>query len=36
MADIFADNIFELIFLNKDVWISIEISQNCLPYGPID
>ena len=32
----FADNIFKRIFLNVDVWISIEISLKFVPKGPIN
>ena len=31
----FADNIFKCIFLNENVWISIKISLNFVPRGPI-
>ena len=32
----FADNIFKCIFLNENVWISINISLKFVPKGPID
>ena len=32
----FADDIFKCIFLNENVWISIEISLKFVPKGPID
>ena len=32
----FADDIFKCIFLNENVWISITISLNCFPQGPIN
>ena len=32
----FADNIFKCIFLNENVWISIDISLKFVPKGPID
>ena len=32
----FADDIFKLIFLNENVWISIEISLKFDPQGPIN
>ena len=32
----FADDIFNHIFLNKNVWISIKISLKFVPKGPID
>ena len=32
----FADDIFKCIFLNKNVWISINISLKFVPMGPID
>ena len=32
----FADDIFKCIFLNKNVWISINISLKFVPKGPID
>ena len=32
----FADDIFKCIFLNENVWISIEISLNFVPKGPIN
>ena len=32
----FADNIFKCIFLNENVWISIKISLNFVPKGPIN
>ena len=31
-----ADDILNCIFLNEDVWISIEISLKCVHKGPID
>ena len=36
MAAILADDIFKRIFLNENVWISIQIALNFFPYGPID
>ena len=32
----FADDIFKCIFLNENVWISIKISLNFIPKGPIN
>ena len=32
----FLDNIFKCIFLNENVWISIKISLNFVPMGPIN
>ena len=32
----FADDIFESIFVNENVWISINISLKFVPKGPID
>ena len=32
----FPDNIFKCIFLNENVWISIKISLNFVPRGPIN
>ena len=32
----FADDSFKYIFLNENVWISIEISLNVIPKGPIN
>ena len=32
----FSDNIFKWIFLNENVWISIEISLKFAPKDPID
>ena len=32
----FADDTFERIFLNENVWISIKISLNFVPRGPIN
>ena len=32
----FADDIFKDIFLNENVWISIEISLKFVPKGPVD
>ena len=32
----FADNIFKCIFLNENVWISIEISMKFVPNGSIN
>ena len=32
----FADDIFKWIFLNENVWISINISQNFVAMGPIN
>ena len=36
MAAILADDIFKGIFLNENVWISIEISLKFVPEGPIN
>ena len=36
MAANWADNIFNRIFLNENVWISIKISPNFVPKSPID
>ena len=36
MATNLADDIFNRIFLNENVWISIEISLKFVPKGPID
>ena len=36
MAAILADYIFKRIFLNENVWISIQISLKFVPDGPID
>ena len=35
MAAIYADDIFECILLDENVWISIEISLKFVPKGPI-
>ena len=35
MAAILADDIFNRIFLNENVWISIKISLKFLPKAPI-
>ena len=32
----FPDNIFNCIFLNENVWISVKISLNFVPKGPIN
>ena len=32
----FPDDIFKWIFLNENVWISIEFSLKCVPKGPIN
>ena len=32
----FADDIFKYIFVNENVWISIKISLNFVPTGPIN
>ena len=32
----FADDIFKCLFLNEDVWISIEISLKFVAKGPIN
>ena len=32
----FADDIFKCIYLNENVWISIKISLNFVPQGPIN
>ena len=32
----FADDIFKCIFLNEDIWISINISMKFVPKDPID
>ena len=36
MAAICADDIFNLIFINENVWISIKISLKFVPEGPIN
>ena len=36
MDTILADNIFKCIFLNENVWISINISLKFVPKGPIN
>ena len=36
MAAILADEIFEYIFLNEDVRISVQISLKFVPISPID
>ena len=36
MAAILADNYFKCIFLNENVWISIQISLKFVPNGTID
>ena len=36
MADMFADNIFNCIFLNENVQIAIKISLMFVPKGPIN
>ena len=36
MAVILADNIFNRIFLNENVWISIKIPLLFIPNAPID
>ena len=36
MAAILADDIFKWIFLNENVWISINISLKFVPMGPIN
>ena len=36
MAANLADDIFECIFLNENVWISINISLKFVPKGPIN
>ena len=33
MADMFADDIFKCIFLNENIWISINISLIFVPKG---
>ena len=33
---LFADNIFKCVFLNENVWISINISPKFVPKGPIN
>ena len=35
-CDDFADDIFESIFYNENIWISIKISLKFVPKGPID
>ena len=35
-AAIFADNMFECIFMNEKFCISIQISLKCVPEGPFD
>ena len=32
----FTDDVLKCIFLNENVWITIEISLKCVPKGPID
>ena len=32
----FANDIFNYVFLNENVWISIKISLKFVPKGPID
>ena len=32
----FADDIFKCIFLNENVWLSVKISWNFVPQGPIN
>ena len=32
----FPDDVFECIFLNENVWISIKVSPKFVPEGPID
>ena len=32
----FADDIFECIFLNENVWIAIKVSLKFVPNGPIN
>ena len=36
MAGHFLDDIFKRIFLNENVWISIETSLKFVPVGPIN
>ena len=36
MAAILANDIFNRIFLNENVWISIKISLKFVPKGPVD
>ena len=36
MAAVFADKILRRILLNENVRLSIKISLNIIPYGPID
>ena len=36
MAVNLADDIFNCIFVNVNVWISIKISLKFVPYGPIN
>ena len=36
MATSLADDIFKWIFLNENVWISIEFSLKFVPKGPIN
>ena len=36
MADTFADDIIKRIFLNENVWISIQISLKFVPRGSND
>ena len=36
MAINFAEDIFKCIFLNENVWISINISQKFVPKGQIN
>ena len=36
MAAISADDIFEWIFVNENIWISIRISLKFILKGPVD
>ena len=36
MTAILADDIFNCIFLNENVWIAIKISLKFVPKGPFD
>ena len=36
MAAIFPDDFFKWIFMNENIWISINISLKFVPSGPIN
>ena len=36
MVGILADDIFKCIFLNKNIWISIQVSLKFVPKDPCD